>query len=137
MSWTKGRSISNISTDEDPFAFTSLPHHMSWTRSIRISKDENKELVSIQALERLYRKKTENMFDRIMKTRKRNEYNQRRLQSQNELDVTLHYSRSCPLLDQQLTTYNFDSIGSSRSHSFNALSVPTPSSPPSSSSTKK
>ena len=65
MSWTKGRSesirISNISTDEDPFGFTSLPHHMSWTRgrseSIRISKDDNKELASVQALERLYRKK--------------------------------------------------------------------------------
>ena len=69
------------------------------------------------------------MFDRIMKTRKRKEYNQRRLQSHNELDVTLHYSHSCPLLDQHLTTYNFDSSGSSRSHSFNALSVPTPSSP--------
>jgi len=95
---------------------------ISRSRNINISQDENKEF---QALERFYREKTANMFDRIQKTRKRNERKQQRLQAQRDLDMTLHHSQSCPAM-QHLTAYNFDSSSSksSRSRSYNALSNP-------------
>jgi len=132
--WTLRRSdsiqISRCNKDEYQYGFFTYPYSRS--ENIRISRDDTKDLESYQALEKLYKKKTENMFLRIMKTRKRNhEYNKcnkNQSQSSRELDMTLHHSLSCPAIQHiDFNTYDFDSSGSShRSHSFNALSIPSP-----------